>query len=163
MPSLAQIQTDLVSAMKAHDSLRSDVLKMLKAAVANWEIAQGKTAGADELLKLISTQVKQRRDAAQQFRDAARPELAEKEEAEAAILQAYLPEQLGEDEVKALVAAAVAETGATSGKDIGKVMGALMPKVKGKADGGLVNRLVQEALGGLTRSRGGPIARTGVH
>lgn len=148
MPSASQIQADLITAMKAKDALRVDVLKMLKAAVMNWEVAKGKPAADEDLLTLIGTQVKQRRDAAQQFRDAARPELAEKEEAEAVILQAYLPEQMSEEEVKALVAEAIAETGAAGTKDIGKVMGALMPKVKGKADGALVQRLVKEALGG---------------
>lgn len=143
-----RIADDLKTAMRAKDAQRLSVLRMLKSAVGNWELAQGKTAGDDELQKLISTQVKQRKDASEQFRAGGRPEMAAQEEAEAAILSSYLPEQLGEDEVRAIVTETVAETGATSPADLGKVMGALMPKLKGRADGGLVNRLVKEALSG---------------
>ncbi len=146
-PLLSQIQADLVVAMKAHDSLRANVLKMLKAAVMNWEIAQNKTAEDGDVLSLIGTQLKQRKDAAEQYRAGGRPELAEKEDAEGVLLQGYLPAQLTEAEIAALITEAIASTGATTAKDLGKVMGVLSPQTKGKADGALVSRLVRESLG----------------
>jgi len=118
----------------------------LKAAIGNAEIAKKKTLVDEDIISLLQTAVKQRKDSAEQFGAGNRPELAEKEKAEIKILEAYLPAQLGEQEVRELVAKAVADTGAAGAKDIGKVMGKLMPLVKGRADGGLVNRLVREIL-----------------
>jgi len=147
MPLIDQLNADLKDAMRAKDERRLSVLRMLKAAISNWELAQGRAAADEDVLKLIGTQVKQRRDAAEQFRAGARAELAEKEDAEAVMLAAYLPEQLSDDEVRAIVQEAVAATGASSAKDLGKVMGAVIGKTKGRADGATVQRLVKEALG----------------
>ena len=141
-----KIDEDIKSAMKAKDELKLSALRMLKAAIGNAEIAKKKTLVDEDIFSLLQTAVKQRKDSAEAFRAGNRPELAEKETAEIKILEVYLPAQLGEQEVRELVAKAVADTGAAGAKDIGKVMGKLMPLVKGKADGGLVNRLVREIL-----------------
>ncbi len=141
-----KIDEDIKSAMKTREELRLSALRMLKAAIGNAEIAKKKTLVDEDIISLLQTAVKQRKDSAEQFGAGNRPELAEKEKAEIKILEAYLPAQLGEQEVRELVAKAVADTGAAGAKDIGKVMGKLMPLVKGKADGGLVNRLVREIL-----------------
>ena len=141
-----KIDEDIKSAMKTREELRLSALRMLKAAIGNAEIAKKKTLVDEDIFSLLQTAVKQRKDSAEAFRAGNRPELAEKETAEIKILEVYLPAQLGEQEVRELVAKAVAETGAAGAKDIGKVMGKLMPLVKGKADGGLVNRLVREIL-----------------
>ena len=141
-----KIDEDIKSAMKTREELRLSALRMLKAAIGNAEIAKKKTLVDEDIISLLQTAVKQRKDSAEQFGAGNRPELAEKEKAEIKILEAYLPAQLGEQEVRELVAKAVADTGAAGAKDIGKVMGKLMPLVKGRADGGLVNRLVREIL-----------------
>ncbi len=141
-----KIDEDIKSAMKTREELKLSALRMLKAAIGNAEIAKKKTLVDEDIFSLLQTAVKQRKDSAEAFRAGNRPELAEKETAEIKILEVYLPAQLGEQEVRELVAKAVAETGAAGAKDIGKVMGKLMPLVKGKADGGLVNRLVREIL-----------------
>ena len=141
-----KIDEDIKSAMKTREELKLSALRMLKAAIGNAEIAKKKTLVDEDIFSLLQTAVKQRKDSAEAFRAGNRPELAEKETAEIKILEVFLPAQLGEQEVRELVAKAVAETGAAGAKDIGKVMGKLMPLVKGKADGGLVNRLVREIL-----------------
>ena len=141
-----KIDEDIKSAMKTREELKLSALRMLKAAIGNAEIAKKKTLVDEDIISLLQTAVKQRKDSAEQFGAGNRPELAEKEKAEIKILEAYLPAQLGEQEVRELVAKAVADTGAAGAKDIGKVMGKLMPLVKGRADGGLVNRLVREIL-----------------
>jgi uncharacterized protein YqeY len=141
-----QLQKDLVESMKAKDETRLSTIRMLKSAITNWEIAKSKDASDEDVVDIISTQVKQRKDAAEQYREGDREEQAAKEEAEIKVLMGYMPEQLNEDEVRELVKEAIAATGAESEKDMGKVMGALMPKVKGKADGGMVSRLVKEGL-----------------
>ena len=141
-----RIGEDIKSAMKTKDELKLSALRMLKAAIGNAEIAKKRDFVDEDIVSILQTAVKQRKDSAEQFRAGNRPELAEKETAEIKILEAYLPAQLGEQELKELIAKAVSETGAGGAKDIGKVMGRLMPLVKGKADGGLVNRLVREIL-----------------
>ena len=144
-----QIQDDLKQAMLAKDELRTSVLRMLKSAIAYYEINKGGAgyeASEDDVMTVLNQQVKQRRDSIDQFTAAGRNELAEKEQRELEILKKYLPEQLSEDEVRTLVEEAIKQTGATSPQEMGKVMGALMPKVKGKADGTLVSRLVKEKL-----------------
>jgi len=141
-----KIDEDIKSAMKTREELKLSALRMLKSAIGNAEIAKKKTLVDEDIISLLQTAVKQRKDSAEQFGAGNRPELAEKEKAEIKILEAYLPAQLGEQEVRELVAKAVADTGAAGAKDIGKVMGKLMPLVKGRADGGLVNRLVREIL-----------------
>ena len=143
-----QIQQDMLASMKAQDEVRLSALRMLKAAILKWEVSgsEKKEATDEDVLQIINKEVKQRKDSIEQFKNGNRPELAEKEEKEMVILQAYLPAQLTEAEILNLAKDAVAESGASSKADIGKVMGKLMPKVKGKADGALVNKVVNGLL-----------------
>lgn len=143
-----KVVEDLKQAMLAKDELKVSTLRMLKAAIMKFEVS-GKEkveASDDDVLSLIKKEAKARKDSIQQFRDGGRDEMAEKEEAELAILEEYLPEQMGEDQVKEVVAAVIAETGASSMADMGKVMGAAMGKLGGQADGGVVNKVVKELL-----------------
>lgn len=145
----AQLQADLKQAMLARDALKTSVLRMLISSIGYFEIQKGGAgyeATEEDVMQMLQSEAKKRRDSIEQYTTANRPELAEKEDEELKLLQAYLPAQLSEEEVKKLVAEAVTQTGATNPSDMGKVMGALMPKVKGKADGGIVSRLVKEAL-----------------
>jgi uncharacterized protein len=145
-----RIDADLKDAMRAKNELTLSVVRMLKSAVKYKEVEPGAAALDDAgVQKVIATLIKQRRDSIQQFNDAGRPELAEKEEAEIAILQKYLPQQLSADELAALVQAAVAESGAQSAKDMGAVMKAVQPKVAGRAEGKAVSDAVKAALAKL--------------
>jgi uncharacterized protein YqeY len=141
-----QLQADMRTAMRNGDAHRRDTLRMAIAAVQN--AAKDKRADLtdEEALAVLTKQVKSRRESIKAYADAGRDDLAAREQAEIDVLQPYLPEQLGEDEVRALVDEAIASTGASSPRDMGRVMGALMPKVKGRADGKLVSSLVNEAL-----------------
>jgi uncharacterized protein len=143
-----QIQADMMEAMKAKDEIRLGALRMLKAAMLKFEVsgAEKKEASDADILTLVSKEIKSRQDSAEQFRKGDRIELAEKEEKEIEVLMAYMPPQLGEDEILKLAEEAIAQTGATKKHDMGKVMGALMPKVKGLADGTVVSRIVNELL-----------------
>lgn len=143
-----QLTVDMKEAMKAKQSERLGTIRQLRSAIKNKEIELGRELGDEDVISVISTQVKQRREAAQMYHDNERPELAEKEEAELAVLQGYLPAQLSEDEVREIVAAVIAEVGAESARDMGKVMPVVMAKTKGSADGKLVNQLVREMLVG---------------
>ncbi len=120
---------------------------MLKTAIMKLETAgEAKTANDEEVIQLVNKEIKQRKDSIEQFEKGNRPELAAKEKAEMAFLEKYMPAQMSEDEIKAVIKEGMAATGASTKADLGKLMGAIMPKVKGKADGGLVNRLVQSML-----------------
>ncbi len=144
-----QLKEELKQAMLARDSVKTSVLRMVISALSYAEIQKGGAgyeATDEDVLTVIEKEAKQHKDSIEQFKAAGREELIAKETEELAILQKYLPEQMSEDEVKKLVADAVRQTDASSPADIGKVMGALMPQVKGKADGGLVSKLVREAL-----------------
>lgn len=144
-----KIQDDLKAAMLAKDVERLSVIRMLKSAIQYHEIQKGGAgyeATDEDVLEVVGREIKKRRESIEMYKKGNRPELAEKEEAELAILQTYLPEQLSEDIVRTLVEEAVKQTGATTMQDMGKVMAALMPKVKGKADGNLVSTLVREKL-----------------
>ena len=141
-----RIQTDLTAAMRSGDTLRRDVLRMATNAAYNVEKRQQKPLTEDELLGVLTREVKTRRESVEAFRNGGREDLATKEEAEIAILQEFLPQALSEQELNALVAAAVAETGATSPRDMGKVMGRLAPQTRGRADGKRVSELVAQAL-----------------
>ena len=145
-----KITEDMKAGMMAKDSQRVGTLRLLIAALRNEEIAKmkkGEGLKDDETVTVIGREVKKRRDSIEQYGAAGRNDLVEQEQRELAILSAYLPTQMSETEVRAIVEATLQEVAATSGQDIGKVMKALMPKVKGKADGGLVNRIVKEKLG----------------
>lgn len=141
-----QLTQDMKEAMKAKESDRLNTIRQLRGAIKNKEIELQKDLDDDAILAVIGTQVKQRREAAQMYKDNERPELAAKEEAEMAVLQQYLPAQLGEDELKAIVSEVIAEVGATSMKDMGKVMPKVMAKTKGAADGKVVNQIVRDQL-----------------
>jgi uncharacterized protein YqeY len=138
------IRDDLNAARRERDKLRTTVLTMFLSEIRNKEIDVGHELGDEEVQGVATTAIKRRREAAEQMRAGGREELAAKEEQEAVFLQAYLPPQLGEDEVRALIRDAVA-AGAT---DVGGVMKQVMPKAKGKFDGKELNRLVREALAG---------------
>jgi uncharacterized protein YqeY len=148
-----QILDDMKDAMRAGDKLRLGVVRMLKAEIQKQEVDLRATKGRDyaldddEVLAVVSRAAKQRRESIASFRSGGREDLAAREEAELGILEAYLPRQLGPDEIRKLVDAAIAESGAASAHDMGKVMKVLMPKVKGRADGKLVNQVVKERLG----------------
>jgi len=143
---IQQITDDMKTAMKAKDKVALGVIRMLRAAIKDKEIELGKALDNTEILAVITKLIKQRKDSATQYRDAGRPELAEKEEAEIKVLEVYLPEQMNDAEIQQLVANAIAEAGATSMKDMGKVMGIVRPKAQGKADMGKVSAEVKAAL-----------------
>ena len=141
------LTTDIVSAMKAKDQNKLTALRMLKTALTNKSIEKGRALEGAEELQVVSTLVKQRKDSIEQFTKGGRQDLADKEQAEIVILNAYLPASASDDEVSAAVAAAIAETGATSAKDIGKVMKAAMAALSGKTvDGKKVNEAVRARL-----------------
>lgn len=140
-----KVQEDLKTSLKARDEVRSLTLRMLLAAIMNKE-KEGKEVTEEQFLDVVAFEAKKRREAKEAFIKGERPELAKKEEAELEVLLPYLPAQLTEEEIKDLVQKAIEKTGATDQKDMGKVMGELAPQVKGKADGGLVAKIVQELL-----------------
>lgn len=143
-----QVGADIAAAMKARDASRLSALRMLKAAVMNKGVEKGRDLDDAEVLQVIASLVKQRRDSIEQFSKAGRTDLVEKETAELNVLQAYLPAAATPEEINTAVAAAIAETGASSPKDMGKVMKAVMPKLAGKnADGKAVNEAVRRSLG----------------
>lgn len=143
-----QLTADMKKAMKAKQAERLGTIRQVRSAIKNKEIELRCELDEQAVIAVISTQVKQRRESAQMYRDNERPELADKEEAELAILQEYLPAQLNEAELREIVTAVIAEVGATSARDMGKVMPAVMSRTKGAADGKLVNQLVRELLAG---------------
>lgn len=141
-----QLNQDMKDAMKARQTERLGTIRQLRSAIKNKEIDVRCELDDAGVINVISTLVKQRREAAQMYSDNGRPELAAKEEAELDVLQGYLPAQLGEEELRAIVAEAVREVGAASLKDLGKVMPLVMARTKGAADGKFVNQLVREQL-----------------
>ena len=142
----SQLQNDMKDAMRAKESVKLGTLRLLIAAIKQREIDDKTTLNDADVLKVINKQIKQRRDSIQQYTDAGRDELAAQEQAELTVLEAYLPAQLDAETVKAAVSKAVSDSGAGSMKDMGKVMGILKPQLDGKADMGLVSKLVKEAL-----------------
>jgi uncharacterized protein YqeY len=143
-----QIADDMRAAMKAREQDRVSTLRMLMAAMKNAQIAAGHELSDDEALEVLTREGKRRRESIEAYEGAGRAELAAKESAELAVIQTYLPEQIGEAELAAMVDEAVAEVGADSPKQMGAVMKALMPKVKGRADGSVLSKMVRERLGG---------------
>jgi len=141
-----QLMDDIKAAMKAGEKERLVTLRSLHAQIKDATVNAGKEMTDDAVAAVVAKQLKQRADALDQFRQAGREDLAAQEEKEIAILRAYQPAQLSEAEIEALVVEAVQASGATSKKEMGKVMALLMPKVKGKADGALVNRIVSAKL-----------------
>ncbi|ANJ69428.1 GatB/YqeY domain-containing protein [Latilactobacillus curvatus] len=146
MSLLEQLSSDLKTAMKAKDKLRLAVIRSLKTALTNAKISAGQDLSSDEELSVLSSQLKQRKDSLAEFEKGDRADLAEQTKAEIEIVQAYLPEQLDEAAVISIVDEAMQATGATSKADFGKVMQYVMPKVKGRADGAMVNQVVKSKL-----------------
>jgi uncharacterized protein YqeY len=142
-----QLMQDMKAAMKQKERIRLTTIRQIRASIKNREIELGEELKDEEVLKVISTLVKQHKDSIEQFSKGGRDELAEKEEAELAILESYLPQQMSEEDVTALVKEAIETVGATSMKDIGKVMKYIMPKTQGRADGKMINQLVKNQLG----------------
>lgn len=147
MPVKADLEAALKDAMRAKDSVTLDAVRAIKSVVKLAEIEAGKELTDEDVHSVIQKAIKQRRDSIAQFTTGGRSDLVAVEEAQVAVLSKFLPAQLSEDEIAKLVDEAVTSTGASSAKEMGKVMAALMPKVKGKADGGVVNRLVKTRLG----------------
>lgn len=141
-----RLNQDMKLAMKNKDKLKLSVIRMVKASVKNEEINQGSPLTDEQVLAVVTRELKQRRDSLQEFDKAGREDLAAPTREEIEILLEYMPEQMGEDEIRRVVSEAIQQVGAQSKKDLGKVMGVLMPKVKGRADGALVNKIVQELL-----------------
>ena len=144
-----QIVSDLTAAMKAQDAQRTSTLRMVKAAMMNRKIEKGGDLTDDDVQKLLRSLVKQRRDSIEQYEKAGRQELVDKEAAEIAVIETYLPQGASAEEIEAAVSAAVAETGATSMKDMGKVMKAAQAALTGKnADGKQISEIVKSRLSG---------------
>ncbi|WGG44276.1 GatB/YqeY domain-containing protein [Rossellomorea sp. DA94] len=147
MSLLNRLNDDMKQAMKNKEKEKLSVIRMLKASLQNEAIKHGKQElSEDEELTVLSREVKQRKDSLQEFQNAGREDLVEKIQTELTYVEIYMPKQLSEEEVSAIVEQTVAEVGANSKADMGKVMGAIMPKLKGKADGALVNKLVLQHL-----------------
>ncbi len=148
MSLLTRIESAMRDAMRARDERRTSTLRMAMAAVHNQQIARGRPLSDDEVVDVLTKQVKQRRESIAMYRDAGREERAEAEEAEAAILTEFLPEQLDEAEIESMARAAIEETGASTTADMGRVMGRLAPRTKGRADGRQVSEVVRRLLAG---------------
>ena len=149
MAFIDKISEDLTAAMRAKDQLRLDTLRMTKAALMNREVEKKRGLDDAESQQVVVSMIKQRRDSVEQFRNGGRPELANKEEAEIAILEAYLPPPIDAAELEGIVRAVVGETGATSAKDMGRVMKGVMAKLAGRAaDGKSISELVKKQLAG---------------
>ena len=146
MSLLIQIDSDIKDAMRARAAERLGVLRMLKSALKYREIETGKALEDAEIVAVAQTLIKQRRDSAAQYKAGGRPELADNENAEIVILEAFLPRQLSDAELQSLVQEAVSASGAKGPKDMGAVMKALMPKVQGKAEGKRISEAVKAAL-----------------
>ncbi len=143
-----KVNSHITAAMKAKDAPRLSTLRMMKTAMVNKGVEKGRDLEDAEVLQVVSSLVKQRRDSVEQFSKAGRTDLVEKETAEIAVLEEYLPPAATAQEIDAAVTAAIAETAAASAKDIGKVMKAVMPKLAGKnADGRTINESVRRKLG----------------
>lgn len=146
MSLLDKLTKDMVAVMKAKDKETLSTVRMLKASVQNEKIKLGHELSEEEENSLLAREYKQRKEALEEFVAAKRQDLIDKTKAEMSVVEKYMPKQLSDDEIKQIVAEAVQATGADSMKDFGKVMKSVMPKVKGKADGKVVNQTVKDAL-----------------
>ncbi len=145
-----RIDADYKAAMKVRDAVKVSVLRLLRSAIHNAEIDRQRALTDDEILGVIQSEIRKRRESIEAFQQGGRADLAEREQAELAILEAYLPQPLSRAELEVLVRETIREVGALSVRDIGKVMAALMPKVRGRADGREVNELVRQLLEGAS-------------
>ena len=142
------LQSDLTEAIRSRDELRSGTIRMVLTAITNEEVAgkEARTLSDEEIITVLSREAKKRREAAEAFADAGRADRADREKAEGDLIAKYLPAQLSDDELTAMIAEAIAATGAAGPADMGKVMGVLKPKIAGKADGSKVSGAVKAAL-----------------
>ncbi len=145
-----KLQNDLTAAMRARDEVRSGTIRMVLTAIKNEEVAgkEARELSDAEVITVLSREAKKRREAAEAYEQAGAADRAANEKAEGSIIAEYLPAQLSEQEIKVLIAAAIAETGASGPQQMGLVMKSIQPKIAGKADGGVVSTLVKAALSG---------------
>ena len=149
MPALLDtIRTEMTAAMRAGDAQRRDTLRLLIAALDNARIAAGRDLSDEAALAALQREAKQRRESIEEYRKGGRDDLVEAEQAELTIIEAYLPDQLGEDELRAIARELIEERGASGPGDLGAVMGPLMQRVRGRADGRQANAIVRELLSG---------------
>lgn len=141
-----RLQEDLKSSMKNKETLRKSVITLIRAAIKQFEIDNRVELSDEEIMDIISKQLKQRNDALDEFKKADREDLVSETESEIEVLKEYLPQQLSEEELEVIVKETISEVGATSMKDMGKIMSAIQPKTKGRADGKLINKLVKANL-----------------
>jgi len=146
MSLLERLNNDMKQAMKNKEKDKLSVIRMVKASLQNEGIKLGADLSEDQELTVLTRELKQRKDSLQEFESAGREDLVHKIQQEISILEVYMPKQLSEEELTEIVNETIREVNASSKADMGKVMGAIMPKVKGKADGGLVNQIVQQQL-----------------
>jgi len=145
---MQQITDEMKLAMKAGDKLKLGAIRMLRAALKDKEIELGNALGEDDVIAVVGRMIKQRKDSANQYNEAGRDDLAAKELEEIHVFEAYMPAQLSEEEVAAVVSEAISSSGAEGMRDMGKVMGVIRPKLQGKADMGMVSALVKQQLQG---------------
>lgn len=145
----AKLMDDMKAAMKAGDKLRLETIRGIRSQMKNYEIDKGRPLTAEDEIQVLLSAAKKRRESIEQFRLVNRLDRAAEEEKELEIIQGYLPKQMSEDEILALVNQVIQEVGATSSRDMGKVMGKIMPQIKGKADGKVVQGIVQKKLAAL--------------
>nr|WP_290665456.1 GatB/YqeY domain-containing protein [Ardenticatena sp.] len=141
-----RLQQDLKEALRNRGDVRRNTIRLLLTAIKNAEIEHGSELSDEQIMQLLQKQAKQRRDSIEQYRRGGRDDLVAEESAELAIIEEYLPRQLSEDEIRAEAQAHIEAVGATSPRDMGKVMGPLMAKLRGRADGALVQKVVRELL-----------------
>jgi uncharacterized protein YqeY len=141
-----RLNEDMKQAMKSGEKFRLSTIRLVRAAIKNQEIELRRPLDDSDVIQVVSRELKQRRDSLPDFQRAGRDDLVANVSAEIDIISQYLPEQLTEEEIKDIVKQTMQETGASSKADLGKLMGVLMPKVKGRADGKLVNQIVQQSL-----------------
>lgn len=146
MSLLGQLNQDMKDAMRAKDKARLSVIRMVKAAIQNESIKKGDELDSEEELTVLSREFKQRKESLGEFESAGREDLVAGLNVELKVIEEYLPTQLTEEEILAIVEEVIAETGATSKVDFGKVMKVILPKVKGKADGSVISKLLQQKL-----------------
>ena len=144
-----ELLKELKDAMQNKNQLKKDTITMLRAAILQVEKDEQKTLTEDEMVTIVAREVKRRKESIEEFKNGGRDDLANQAEEEIKILSKYLPKQLEKDEIEKLVIDAIAETGATSPRDMGKVMGNLRPKTAGKCDGKLLSDIVKEKLGNM--------------
>lgn len=145
-----RLMADLHTALRNRDEVRVSTIRLARAAIHNREIERGRPLSDEEVYEVLRSEVRRRREAIEAYRRGQRDEAARREELEMAVLGEYLPQPVGEAALRALVADAIRETGATSGREAGRAVGVVMRRVRGQADGKTVERLVREALGGST-------------